>query len=116
MAIVQTYHTFEKHIRHMLPVNHKSRIRNLAWMMTGIFLLAATATFADREPLEVVDNVDLDRYLGTWYEIASYPAWFQKGCTGSTAEYSLLPDGRILYTRWEYVDRDVKWRQSLHAL
>ena len=37
MAIVQTYHTFEKHIRHMLTVNHKSRIRNLAWMMTGIF-------------------------------------------------------------------------------
>ena len=36
MAIVQTYHTFEKHIRHMLTVNHKSRIRNLAWMMTGI--------------------------------------------------------------------------------
>lgn len=25
----------------------------------------------------------------------------------------VLPDGRILYTRWEYVDRDVKWRQSL---
>jgi hypothetical protein len=24
-----------------------------------------------------------------------------------------MPDGRILYTRWEYVDRDVKWRQSL---
>jgi hypothetical protein len=25
----------------------------------------------------------------------------------------IMPDGRILYTRWEYVDRDVKWRQSL---
>jgi len=25
----------------------------------------------------------------------------------------VLPSGRILYTRWEYVDRDVKWRQSL---
>lgn len=38
MAIVQTYHTFEKHIQHMLQVNHQSRIRNLAWLMTGIFL------------------------------------------------------------------------------
>ena len=46
-------------------------------------------------PLTVVDTVNLNRYLGKWYEIASYPAWFQKGCTGSTAEYSLLPDGRI---------------------
>ena len=25
----------------------------------------------------------------------------------------MLPTGQILYTRWEYVDRDVKWRQSL---
>ena len=45
--------------------------------------------------LTVVPEVDLNRYLGQWYEIASYPAWFQKGCTGSTAEYSLLPDGKI---------------------
>ena len=46
-------------------------------------------------PLTVVDVVDLNRYLGMWYEIASYPSWFQKGCTGSTAEYSLLSDGKI---------------------
>jgi apolipoprotein D and lipocalin family protein len=46
-------------------------------------------------PLEVVEFVDLERYLGKWYEIASYPAWFQKGCFASTAEYSMLPDGRI---------------------
>ena len=46
-------------------------------------------------PLEVVDKVDLERYLGKWYEIASYPAWFQRGCTASTAEYSLLDDGKI---------------------
>jgi hypothetical protein len=32
--------------------------------------------------------VDLDRYLGLWYEIASFPAWFQRGCTAVTAEYS----------------------------
>jgi apolipoprotein D and lipocalin family protein len=49
----------------------------------------------DETPLTVVDSVDLQRYLGKWYEIASYPAWFQKDCTGSTAEYDLLPDGRI---------------------
>ncbi len=25
----------------------------------------------------------------------------------------VLPNGQIIYTRWEYIDRDVKWRQSL---
>jgi apolipoprotein D and lipocalin family protein len=46
-------------------------------------------------PLEVVESVDLDRYVGKWYEIARYPTSFQQGCVGVTAEYSLREDGRI---------------------
>jgi apolipoprotein D and lipocalin family protein len=59
------------------------------------FALVAPSRAADAPPLEVVDSVDLDRYLGRWYEIASYPAWFQKNCTAVTADYSLREDGRI---------------------
>lgn len=68
-----------------------------AFILIGmIFSLFATTGLAkDQPPLEVVDSVDLKRYIGKWYEIASYPAWFQKGCTASTAEYSMLPDGKI---------------------
>ncbi len=63
-------------------------------------VLMALVTFAGvamaKEPeLTVVDAVDLDRYLGEWYEIASYPAWFQKNCTAVTADYSLRDDGLI---------------------
>lgn len=47
------------------------------------------------EPLEVVENVDVGRYMGKWYEIASYPAPFQQGCVGSTAEYDLRDDGTV---------------------
>jgi apolipoprotein D and lipocalin family protein len=64
-------------------------------LAAGLIMLGCTATAKDKPPLTVVDRVDLERYLGKWYEIASYPAWFQKGCTGSTAEYSLLPEGKI---------------------
>ncbi len=59
------------------------------------FAIAAPGFSAEKQPLEVVDSVDLDRYLGRWYEIASYPAWFQKNCTAVTADYSLREDGRI---------------------
>lgn len=45
--------------------------------------------------LTTVPAVDLNRYLGTWYEIASYPAWFQKGCAGTSATYTTRPDGDI---------------------
>jgi len=60
----------------------------------------ALVTFAGvapaKEPeLTVVDSVELDRYLGEWYEIASYPAWFHRNCTAVTARYSLRDDGRI---------------------
>ncbi|KQU50675.1 lipocalin [Bosea sp. Leaf344] len=39
--------------------------------------------------------VELQRYLGTWYEIARYEASFQRGCEAVTASYSLRPDGEI---------------------
>jgi apolipoprotein D and lipocalin family protein len=42
-----------------------------------------------------VEEVDLERYMGSWYEIASFPQRFQKGCTASTATYSLRDDGMV---------------------
>jgi apolipoprotein D and lipocalin family protein len=45
--------------------------------------------------LKTVEHVNLERYLGTWYEIARFPQSFQKGCVASTANYTLRPDGLI---------------------
>lgn len=45
--------------------------------------------------LRTVARVDLNRYLGTWYEIASFPQRFQRGCTGTSATYTLRADGQI---------------------
>jgi apolipoprotein D and lipocalin family protein len=46
-------------------------------------------------PLKTVGFVDLNRYLGRWYEIARYHHRFQEGCVGSSATYSLRDDGKI---------------------
>ena len=46
-------------------------------------------------PLRTVAHVDLARYTGTWYEIASFPQRFQKGCTATSAVYTLRKDGTI---------------------
>ena len=46
-----------------------------------------------------VPSVDLNRYVGKWYEIGSFPMFFQRNCTGdTTAEYAALPDGAISVT------------------
>lgn len=63
--------------------------------LTILMFWVTAAAVAKAPPLAVVDEVDLDRYLGTWFEIASYPAWFAKNCTGVTAEYSLREGGGI---------------------
>ena len=48
--------------------------------------------------LQVVPYVDIERYLGKWYEIALYPNWFEKGCFRSTAFYEKLENGQIKVT------------------
>jgi apolipoprotein D and lipocalin family protein len=42
-----------------------------------------------------IDKLDLDRYLGTWYEIARYDHSFERGLVGVTATYSYRDDGKI---------------------
>jgi apolipoprotein D and lipocalin family protein len=39
--------------------------------------------------------VDVNRYLGRWYELARYEHRFEKGCEAVTADYSLREDGAI---------------------
>ena len=41
-----------------------------------------------------VAAVDLQRYLGQWFEIGSLPLFFQRNCVADTsAQYGLAPDG-----------------------
>lgn len=47
------------------------------------------------KPLQTVQRVDVERYMGKWYEIASFPQSFQKGCSCTVAEYSLNEDGTV---------------------
>ncbi|MDG1996310.1 MAG: lipocalin family protein [Emcibacteraceae bacterium] len=45
--------------------------------------------------LETVQDVDLNRYTGDWFEIARIDHWFQKGCVNSQATYNIRKDGDI---------------------
>jgi apolipoprotein D and lipocalin family protein len=66
---------------------------------TVIFVFAVywsqQASAEDLLPPKTVQRVELDRYMGTWYEIASFPQRFEKGCVASMATYSLRTDGRV---------------------
>ena len=57
--------------------------------------LLAGCAGSGEPPLTTVERVDLERYGGTWYEIARLPQWFQRGCYNSTATYTLEAPHRI---------------------
>lgn len=48
------------------------------------------------QTLQTVPNVDLKKYCGKWYEIASFPQSFQKGCHCTTAEYTLTDKDYVI--------------------
>lgn len=67
-------------------------------MLAGLVLVGACSCRTTTSPAGVpatVARVDLARYTGKWYEIASKPMIFQRGCLGTTAEYTANPDGTI---------------------
>jgi apolipoprotein D and lipocalin family protein len=64
-------------------------------LILGLVLVWPLCGCAARCPLPVVEHVDVQRYVGKWYEIARYPAWFERNCVAVTAEYTLRDDGKV---------------------
>jgi apolipoprotein D and lipocalin family protein len=57
---------------------------------------AHAAALNSQPPVETVDAVDLQQYLGKWYEIAAIPQSFEKQCVGNTtAEYATAENNLI---------------------
>lgn len=57
-------------------------------------VLVPNAATPDNE-VKTVAAVELNKYLGKWYEIARFDQSFQTGCGSVTAEYSLRGNGKI---------------------
>jgi apolipoprotein D and lipocalin family protein len=62
----------------------------------------------------VVKKLDLQKYLGSWYEIARYNHFFERGLVGVKANYSLKDDGTIKVVNSGYKDSlNGKFSQSV---
>lgn len=67
---------------------------NIVYILIPLVITAAV--LSQNNPPRVVENVDLQKYTGTWYEIARLPNRFQQRCAGDvTATYTLLDNGQI---------------------
>lgn len=71
-------------------------MKNLFIACCVVLAITGCATSGSRLPMQTVPRVDLDRYAGTWHEVALYPNRFQRECVAdTTATYTPLGDGQI---------------------
>lgn len=82
----------------------KFTIPALAAMLLSLVSCTAKNTH-DSTP---VSSLDLQRYLGKWYEIARYDHSFERGVDNATAEYTLKEDGKIKVVNSGWKDGKVK--------
>jgi apolipoprotein D and lipocalin family protein len=70
-------------------------------MIKSIIALTLAIVFAGcvsgqkRNTMETVSNVELEKYMGTWYEIARFPHSFERDLVGVTATYRLKNNGNV---------------------
>ena len=75
-------------------------------------LVLFTGCTTHQAPLKTVEQVDVQKYMGTWYEIACYEQFFEKGCKDVNATYSIKNDGKIQVLN-QCVKEDGKLTQAI---
>lgn len=78
-----------------LWLNFRKMIRNFIYLTALILVLFSCKTEKSMIDKTVVKELDIEKYLGTWYEIARYDHRFERGLVRVTAIYSMGNDGKI---------------------
>jgi len=88
------------------------KVVKIKYLLSALVLLL-TGCVGIPENVKPVDNFRLERYLGTWYEIARLDHPFERGLTRVTANYSLRDDGGVTVINRGYSERENKWKEVL---
>jgi apolipoprotein D and lipocalin family protein len=84
----------------------------IASLMAFVSVLVSACTGAPKGT-SVVSGFELDRYLGTWYEIARLDHRFERGLTDVTAEYSLRDDGGVQVVNRGFNTKTGEWDEAI---
>src|SRR5690606_1578508 len=75
-----------------------------------LFILNSCASIP--EDVKAVENCDVDRYLGTWDEIARFDFRFEKNLDNVSAQYSLDNKGNVKVLNRGYNYEKGKWKKA----
>ena len=88
-------------------------MRLLSMLSTVLVPLAGCTGVPDG--VQPVTDFELERYLGTWYEIARLDHFFERGLSKVTAEYSMRDDGMVRVVNRGYSAEDREWKDRSAA-
>ena len=77
-----------------------------------VLLILVTACTGVPEGLSPVSNFSLQRYSGTWFEIARLDHSFERGLVDVTAEYQVNEDGSVRVLNRGFNVEDNTWSQA----
>ena len=81
-------------------------------IITVLILVFISGCLGIPEGVNPVDNFDLSKYIGKWYEIARLDHSFERGLNNVTAEYSLRDDGGIKVLNRGYSAENDEWNEA----
>jgi apolipoprotein D and lipocalin family protein len=85
--------------------------RKMKKLLIALVLLL-TGCMGLPDNIRPVDNFEVKKYLGKWYEIARLDHSFERGLTKISAEYSLRDDGGVKVINRGYSASDNEWKQA----
>ena len=80
--------------------------------ISAVAMLLLSGCVSTPEGVKPVENFDLDRYLGRWYEIARLDHSFERGLSQVTADYSLRDDGLVRVINRGYDKQQDRWKEA----
>ena len=77
-----------------------------------VFILFLVGCVGIPQNVKPVDNFQLERYLGKWYEIARLDHSFERGLSRVSAVYSLRDDGGVRVLNSGYAEKERAWKTA----
>ena len=87
----------------------KRSLRGIGIVLCAILVAGCTGL---PDKVTPVSGFDVNRYLGTWYEIARLDHSFERGLEKITAHYSLREDGGLRVVNRGYDRKQGEWREA----
>lgn len=88
----------------------KNKLLKVLFLM-GVITLMNSCTSIPKNA-KAVENFDVNKYLGTWYEIARFDFRFEKNLNNVSAQYSLNEKGNVIVLNSGYNFIEKEWKKA----